>query len=386
MSDAAIIECNDYSPDRVYEAVKKAVSFTGGIGASVKSGQTVLLKPNLLRLSAPDEAVVTHPNVVGAVARILIDHGAKVIIGDSPGGPFTRFFLEKMYSRTGLDKVARDTGAVLNFNTKTDQVSNINGKLIKRFDIIKAALEVDAVINLPKLKNHGSMRLTGAIKNSFGLVPGLTKSGYHAKLVNADNFGQMLLDLLFMVKPTLNIMDAVVGMEGNGPAAGNPRHIGVLIASRDAIAVDSIAARITGVKNDEIPVLRLAEQQNIPSANVKNINVLGKALDEAMVRDFKPTTGSDRGMGGILAPLINFVGGSMVVNTEVVQSGCDGCGDCYRMCPVEAITINHGKASIDKKMCIRCYCCHEICPQNTIALKKSLLLHLTGVGNRKQKK
>ncbi len=383
MSDVAIVGCPGYSPNGVYDAVLEAFSLMGGAQSLAKAGQTVLLKPNLLQSSKPEEAIVTHPYVVGAVARILKDHGVKVLIADSPGGPFTRFHLERTYRKTGYQNVAIDTGATLNFNTGTEQVSNPDGKLIKRFDILSSALAVDAVINLPKLKNHAFMRLTGAVKNIFGLVPGLVKAGYHAKLVTADNFAEMLLDFLLMVKPTFTIMDAIVGMEGDGPAAGKPKHIGALIVSKDSIAVDSVAASIVNVKAADVPVLYHASQRGIPSASLSNINILGKALEEVRVKNFIPPTGVERDMSRIPAPIRQFVANSLVVQADVNKSTCDGCGDCYTMCPVDAITIKNKKASINKNLCIRCYCCHEICPQKAVTLKPSMISRLVNLANRK---
>lgn len=342
----------------------------------VKPGQTVLLKPNLLQASAPGEAIVTHPYVVGAVARLVKDCGGKVIIADSAGGPFSRFRLQKLYRKTGMESVAKDTEAVLNFNTGSSPVSNPNGALIKKFELITVATHVDVIIDLPKLKTHNSMVLTGATKNIFGLVPGLTKAGYHAKLVKGDDFARMLLDLALLVKPALTVMDAVVAMEGDGPAAGQPKHIGALLASRDFLAVDAAAAYIANIKPGDIPVLRVASKYGMPGANVERVDILGKPRDSVRVYDFKLPQSSGWWFNRIPTPVRHYLGNSLIVPTEVREADCDGCRECYQMCPVDAITMKEGKASIDKNMCIRCYCCHEICPTKSIDLKPNLLSRL----------
>ncbi|MBI4334632.1 MAG: DUF362 domain-containing protein [Chloroflexi bacterium] len=372
MTDVAVVRCPEYTPSAVYDAVRNAVAYFGGMGAFVKAGQTVLLKPNLLKPSAPDEAVTTHPHVVGAVARLVRDCGAKAVIADSPGGPLSRSRLRRVYDKGGLTGVAADTQAVLNFDLSTVQVSNPNGTLIKRFELIQPAIQADVVINLPKLKTHTFMHLTGATKNVFGLVPGVIKAGYHAKLTAADDFARMLLDLLSLVKPSLTVVDAIVGMDGDGPAAGKPRHIGALIVSTDAVAADAAAASIAGFQPGDIPTLRLALERGLPGAAVSGLNILGEPLEKLKRKDFRPprTTG---GPGWLPAHVLRYLSNSLVVPTEVSKQDCNGCADCFRMCPVEAISMKDKKASIDKNLCIRCYCCHEICPARAIELKASLL-------------
>ncbi len=373
MNDVAITRCDTYSPPLVYEAVKTSVARLGGMSCFVKPGQTVLLKPNLLFSSSPQEAIVTHPYVVGAVARLVGDCGGKMIIADSPGGPLARFRLQRAYGKAGLDAVATDTGASLNFDLKISEISNPGGDLIKRFELLHVAAMADVVINLPKLKNHEFMRLTGATKNIFGLVPGLTKAGYHAKLVTADNFARMLLDLLFLVKPALTVMDAVVGMEGDGPAAGKPRKIGVIMASRNTLALDAAGAYITGARAEDIPVQKLALARGIPGADIREVEILGALLDSVRVKDFRPPKGAGFATDRLPAPIRHYLGNSLIVPTEIRKKDCNGCQECYRMCPVKAITMNDKKALINKNMCIRCYCCHEICPSRAIDLKPSLL-------------
>ncbi len=377
MPAVSITGCTEYKPSTVYESTVAVLAPLGGLGAFVKPGQTVLLKPNLLSPSAPDEAVVTHPYLVGAVARLVKDCGARAIIADSPGGPFSRFLLGRTYRKAGLESVAQDTGSSLNFNTEVIERSNPDGRLIKRFELIKATAEADVIINLPKLKTHAFMRLTGAAKNVFGLVPGVVKAGYHAKLVTPDRFAGMLLDLTLLVKPSLTVMDAVVGMEGDGPAAGSPKYIGLLLASPDCISLDAAMAAITSFRRDEIPILLAAFERGIEGADISQVEILGKPLESVRMKSFKPPrTGDPLAFSRMPAPVRHFISNSLIVPTEVRKADCTGCGDCHRMCPVDAITMKDKKATIDKGMCIRCYCCHEICPTKCIDLKPNLLSRL----------
>lgn len=326
MPSVSIAGCTEYKPSAVYEATVAVLAPLGGLGAFVRPGQTVLLKPNLLRPSAPDEAVVTHPYLVGAVARLVKDRGARAIIADSPGGPFSRLLLGRIYRKAGLESVAMDTDSRLNFNTEVVERSNPDGELIKRFEIIKVAAEADVIINLPKLKTHAFMRLTGATKNVFGLVPGVVKAGYHAKLVTPDRFARMLLDLAMLIKPSLTIMDAVVGMEGDGPAAGSPKYVGVLMASADCISLDAAAAAITNFRRDDVPILRAAFERGIKGADISQVEVLGKSLESVRMKSFKPPrSGDPLGFSRLPLPVSHFISNSLIVPTEVRKADCTGC-------------------------------------------------------------
>jgi uncharacterized protein (DUF362 family) len=227
MSEVSLVRCEDYDRQRVDSALRSCLERLGGMGLYVRPGDKVVIKPNLLRGSKPEAAIVTHPEVVRAAVRLAQEAGGIVTIIDSPGGPANENLMRRAYNQAGWDAVAAETGATLSYNVAAVQVPSPEGKLIKRFDLLEEVTKADCVITLPKLKTHGLVRFTGATKILFGVVPGMLKMGYHTKLQTAAAFSEMLLDLLGLVKPRLAIMDAVVGMEGNGPAAGNPRQIGV---------------------------------------------------------------------------------------------------------------------------------------------------------------
>ena len=151
-------------------------------------GEHIVLKVNLLREARPDEAVSTHPAVVAAVARMVMKEEAKPLIADSPGSGFryTKAVLEKIYHTNGMWQAAQDSGAELNFDTSFENLSFPEGKLIKCFDVITPVLKADGILNLCKLKTHSFTHMTGAVKNHFGVIPGRTKPGYHAKLADRD--------------------------------------------------------------------------------------------------------------------------------------------------------------------------------------------------------
>lgn len=373
----AVVRCRDYQPDVVEASVRSAVDMLGGMGRYVSAGQKVLLKVNLLRPSTPDKAIITHPTVVAAVARMVVEAGGVPIIGDSPGGPFTRGRLEQCYRQAGLYEVAAETGAILNFDTRGVQVSHPQGMLMKRLDIMQVVSEVDVVIGLPKLKTHGLVTLTGATKILFGIVPGLIKPGYHGTLAGTGKFAEMLLDIISYVKPGLMIMDAVVGMEGNGPSAGQPRDIGLILASRDSVAMDVVAASIVGLDPFAVPTISAAVGRGLCTGQVADIDIVGERLDEVRVRDFKLRT--KKGMDMDLLPpfLRNVVVNQLVTRPWPNLERCTRCGVCRLNCPAEAISLDkHGPAQINQQKCIRCYCCHELCPEMAVDLKTPLIASL----------
>jgi uncharacterized protein (DUF362 family) len=240
-SAVTIVKCPDYDRERLQAAVREAIELLGGMNAFVKPGDRVLIKPNLLKASPAEHAVVTHPEFIRAVIRLVHEAGARALVGDSPGFGELRRVCEK----SGVMDVIEEEGAEI---AELDEVVKVNNHgQFHHFEIARAAHEADAVINLPKLKTHGMMTLTGAVKNLFGCVPGRRKVQWHFNAgVNRDAFARMLVELCMLIKPRLTIMDAVVGMEGNGPGSGDPRAIGLVIAGQDPVAVDVVSGSVVG--------------------------------------------------------------------------------------------------------------------------------------------
>jgi uncharacterized protein (DUF362 family)/Pyruvate/2-oxoacid:ferredoxin oxidoreductase delta subunit len=341
----------------------------------VQPGQRVLVKPNLLIGRAPEEAVTTHPAVIQAVVELAQEAGGRVMVGDSPSGPFTVGRLRSAYHKSGWIEAAQRTGAELNYQIDgVVRLPHEDGHLLKLVDVAAYATQADVIISLPKLKTHGLMRFTGAIKNMFGVVPGLTKAGYHAKLQTADRFAHMLIDVLTLITPALTIMDGIVGMDGNGPSGGDPFPCHVLLASTDGIALDEVAVRLVGFDPQRIPPLRAAIERGLSSGRWEDIELLGDDFDALKVNGFRPAA-TGRGMSGLPSFLRNLVSRSLVA-TPQATAACTGCDDCERMCPVEAITIVDGRARMDLETCIRCYCCHEVCPERAIELRRPWLSRL----------
>jgi uncharacterized protein (DUF362 family)/NAD-dependent dihydropyrimidine dehydrogenase PreA subunit len=343
------------------------------MGRFVRPGQRVLIKPNLLQATDPDQAVVTHPSVVGAVVRLVQEAGGSVTIADNPVViPMTRRAWQSAYERVGLAAVADDTGAVLNMQIVAEQRPHPDGELVKLIDTSSFLTEADVVISLPKLKTHGFMRYTGAVKNLFGTVPGATKFGYHVKLQDVDHFAEMLLDLVSFVHPALTIMDAVVGMDGDGPSAGDPFPIGAILAGTDPVAVDVAALELVGQEPAGVPTVSAAMRRGWTTGRVDDLETVGDALAGLQVSGFRMPPGGTSEMDRAPRFLQNW-GARQLVASPLVTAGCVGCGLCVENCPVQTISQIDGAARIDLSGCIRCYCCHEMCPEQAIVLRQPWL-------------
>lgn len=392
-SPVYVVSCPDY--DHAHEKMEMLLSMMGGMDRFVKPGEKIVLKANLLQPATPEQAVTTHPMIVAAAARMVKGAGALPIIADSPGAgyQYTSKTLNTLYRKTGMVDAAGAAGAELNFDTTCRAVSFPRGKLIKHFEVINPVTTADGVIGLCKLKTHTLMSFTGAVKNNFGVVPGLSKPGYHAKLRDKAQFADMLLDLADYVSPRLSLMDAVIGMEGDGPGvAGSPRQVGLLLGSVDPLALDMVASEIIGLRREQNPLLLAAARRGPIPSRIEEIEVVGADLSKIRVPGYRlPATVEELGIEKHLTwwqkPLGPHLKDWLSQSPRVAPKKCIGCGICRDSCPADAITmINGGRkaALIDDNKCIRCYCCHELCPEGAVELRRSLMHRLLGIGAGKR--
>jgi uncharacterized protein (DUF362 family)/Pyruvate/2-oxoacid:ferredoxin oxidoreductase delta subunit len=362
VSDVSVIRCSEYDRITTFTAVQQAVDLLGGMRLFVKPGETVLIKPNLLRARPPEYAVTTHPEIVRAVIRLVHSAGGEALVGDSPG----MGDLRKVCEKSGILDVVNEEGALLAEFDEVVQVKN-HGRF-QRFEISRRAYEADAIINLPKLKTHGMTTITGAVKNLFGCVPGKRKVQWHFNTgVNHELFMTMLVELCALLKPRLTIMDAVVGMEGNGPGSGDPREIGVVIAGRDPVSVDAVSGALVGVAPARLPIMRAAAAAHIGETQLERIRVLGEALQDVAIKHFRLPPQSHlewRLPEWARRSLKN----AFTTKPAVNQSLCVQCGICQGHCPQGAIRIAATGLEIDYRNCIRCFCCQEFCPQGAITV------------------
>ena len=375
MDKVSLIKCNSYELDQVEYALENSLKLIGGLENYIKPGMKILVKCNLLMKKKPEECTTTHPAVVEALVNKLKAIGAIPVIGDSPGGLFTPRLLRGIYSATGMTDVAQRTGVELNFNTNFMEVSFPEGKIVKKLTVMELLQEVDAVITVAKLKTHGMTLYTGAVKNLFGVIPGMTKAEYHLRMNKIEDFSDALVDICEYAKPVLSIMDGVVGMEGDGPSAGVPRKIGAILASSSPHALDVVCASLVGIEPERVPTIQRAVERGLCSYSLDDIKLLGDSFDELRIDDFKlPVTGEISflhrvfGSNSNLASLLNHhLGPKPYFNHDK----CIGCRDCQRYCPPQAIEMINKKPVVDIKKCIRCYCCQELCPKKAVEIRRS---------------
>lgn len=367
--DVAVVRCKTYDVEAVKPALEEALNAVNGLDF-VKLGMKIIIKPNLVSFKKPDAAATTHPALLEALVEMLLARGADVTIGDSPGGPHSLPLLNRVYAATGMDRVEK-LGAKLNRNMNEKTVDFPEGKVLKNFTYTEYLDEADAIIDFCKLKSHGMLGMSAAVKNLFGTIPGLKKPEVHYKFQNDAEFADMLVDLNEYFKPRLAICDAVVGMEGNGPTAGTPRQIGAIIASKSTYYADVVGAELIGMNIEGLPTLQAAYERGFAPASSKNLRVYGD-IRALTVDDFKapPVRGlSFMRKGNVL----HFISKAALEHKPTLKKRlCAGCGECARMCPAKAIEMKNKKPHINREKCIRCFCCQEFCPRAAMVAHRPL--------------
>jgi uncharacterized Fe-S center protein len=265
-----------------------------------------------------------------------------------------------------MDNAASQTGALLNYDLRAVKIENPEGKFVKSLKILKPLSDADLIINLPKLKTHGMMVYTGAVKNMFGSVPGLEKADYHLRMKEYNQFADCLVDICLATKPGLNIIDGIDAMEGDGPGSGTPKHLGVLIASKDAFACDYAALKIMGVDYKYVPVMKAAKERGLFSEDM--IEIVGCPVEEVKPKSFmvpalkriKPST---------RMKFINAIRKRFGPKPQIIKRKCISCGKCMEVCPAKVISkTKDNTVIINLTKCISCFCCHEFCPQNAVKI------------------
>lgn len=368
-----------YNPEDVNRALEKLLQPLGDIEAFVKPGRKVLIKPNLLAGKAPDKAVTTHPEIVRAVIERVQKAGGIVSVGDSPGigSP------ESVIRKCGLDAIIEETSS--RFAPFCESVKLPQPlPTFHDLEVAKDLLDADVIINLPKLKTHQMMGLTCAVKNMFGAVVGLRKPRLHLQAgTDKAFFALLLLELCEALAPALTIVDAVVGMEGEGPGSGDPVAIGVLLAGTSPLAVDAAAIELVGLNPHQVWTQQVALESNRSYAGIGELELVGDPLADLRIADFRPAKMTDVNFG-LKGGLKRYLKNALTARPQVNPKACRLCHECTTHCPPQAMAITDRKLLIDHDRCIRCFCCQELCPHGALATRQGSLLKLYGLFHRQQ--
>ena len=350
------------------------------MAAFVRKGASVILKPNLVLGRAPDKAVNTHPSVVRSIASLAIEAGAgRVAIGDSPGIGSAAAAAHS----AGLAIVAAESGLeIMDFTPTT--IPAPDGCPFPRLVVARELLDADLVINLPKMKTHAQMLMTLAVKNLFGAVPGARKLQWHYRAGRDRRlFARMVNAVAAAIRPGLSILDAVVGMDGQGPTAGRARPVGFLAAGTDPWAVDAAVMDILGLGREKLFTLAAATEYG-PREWLHFRRFGAEPADLRPVDWDIPELRTLHMHGGFVERRLPFLATWLragISPLPVPNSACTGCGRCRDVCPAKAIDLVAGRPVINGADCIRCYCCHEFCPEGCMSVSPvGLFGRLLGLG------
>lgn len=253
-------------PERSQVAILRAESYEDDLVDVVKRGLEpfaldvtnlrVVLKPNLVEFD-PQGVINTHPAVIAAAIEVFLQLGAaEVLVAEGPGH---RRDNEYLLTESGLGEVLRDTGTSY---TDLNQASVRPTRLLSRYTQLgslylpETVLDADLLVSLPKLKTHHWAGVTLSMKNMFGVVPGAVY-GWPKNLLHWAGIGGSIIDINAALEtPRFNIVDGIVGMEGNGPIQGEPKRASVLVFGADPVGVDATCARLMGIDPWKVAYLR----------------------------------------------------------------------------------------------------------------------------------
>lgn len=373
-AEVSLAKCTSYNYKEVEAALRKAISAVTDL-SYITEGTRVVIKPNLVSFLPPDKAATSHPVVLNALIRILNEKGAKITVGDSPGGLFNSVYVNRVYKATGMNSIR---GASLNKNFSQSVHHSDSALRAREFAYTSYLDDADVIINLCKLKTHGMMGMSNAVKNMFGIIPGTVKPEFHFKFPDHNDFADMLIDLNESFRPALCICDAVTGMEGNGPTSGTPRDIGLIAASENPYKLDLVCAKIIGLEKDNVPTLKRAFERGLAPSDAGQVVTEGD-INDFIIGDFeliprKSITFNDAG-GSIMAGIIRKC---MCSRPALLKHKCIGCGECFRICPAKAIEMKNNLPVIDRSKCIYCFCCQEFCPKGAMEVKRPIIARMLG--------
>ncbi|SIQ88241.1 DUF362 domain-containing protein [Halanaerobium kushneri] len=376
MTIVAAKKCASYQREELAAKLDLLLNELGGLDNFVKQGDRVVFKTNLLMGKSPEAAVTTNPEFIRVLAQKVKALGAKVVIADSPGGPFNEKLLKRAYQKSGLYQLAAEENLELNYNTDSRKHEYQAGKINKSFQLASYLENADLIINLPKLKTHGLTMYTGAVKNLFGCIPGILKAEYHLRMQAVEDFSRMLNDLAGLVNPALTIMDAVVGMEGDGPSNGRPKEFNYLLASTSPYYLDLAAVSLMGIDPvEKVPSIKAAIDDQLIQKD--NLELRGDPIQAPAAVEV-PKIEKENNLFDTKLPtfLSDILEKFLRPKPVFKEDNCVGCRTCAENCPPNAITMVDNFPEVELETCIRCFCCQELCSYDAVEIKYPLLARL----------
>ena len=370
-----LAQCPDYGQS-LEEKIEKAFDALQ-VWDKIRPGMRVVLKPNLVMSSKPEQAIITHPAFTAAVGKCVQKAGGRVVIAESPGGPYTPAAMKAMFRATGYRDMAEACGFTLYTDCKSREVTLPQAKRCRELSVVEPFLDRDYLINLPKLKTHSMVGFSGAVKNLFGAVPGLQKPELHCRFPEREPFSEMLCDLCHFLGPDLSLMDGIWAMEGNGPTGGQRRDLHVIAGSESPWALDVAAASLVGLEPEKIVMLREGHERGYGPLDLSELELVGDPMETLLAPDFLKAEASSTDFIDRLPKFLRPAAKKLATPyPRIDKKRCVGCGKCAESCPQHTISLRDGKAVIRYQNCIRCFCCHEMCPKHVVQIKRLGLLRL----------
>lgn len=370
-----LAQCPDYGQS-LEKKIEKAFDALQ-VWDKIRPGMKVVLKPNLVMSSKPEQAIITHPAFTAAVGKCVQKAGGRVIIAESPGGPYTPAAMKAMFRATGYRDMAEACGFTLYTDCKSREVTLPQAKRCRELSVVEPFLDRDYLIDLPKLKTHSMVGFSGAVKNLFGTVPGLQKPELHCRFPEREPFSEMLCDLCHFLGPDLSLMDGIWAMEGNGPTGGQRRDLHVIAGSESPWALDVAAASLVGLEPEKITMLWEGHERGYGPLDLSELELVGDPMETLLAPDFLKAQASSTDFIDRLPKFLRPAAKKLATPyPRIDKKRCVGCGKCAESCPQHTISLREGKAVIRYQNCIRCFCCHEMCPKHVVQIKRLGLLRL----------